>query len=86
MSNIDDLLIEKEIIQKDVRDMKNVENKNKLLEEIDKIDKIDKTIIKLCDHDIITDYIDTMFPYREGIMIQYCKNCEISKKLIDLNK
>jgi len=83
MSNIDDLLIEKEIIQKDVRDMKNVENKNKLLEEID---KIDKTIIKLCDHDIITDYIDTMFPYREGIMIQYCKNCEISKKLIDLNK
>lgn len=83
MSNIDDLLIEKEIIQKDVRNMKNVENKNKLLDELD---KIDKTIIKLCDHDIITDYIDTMFPYREGIMIQYCKNCEISKKLIDLNK
>lgn len=75
---LDDLMIEKERVEKSnsyCNEKRNIMIKN-----------INKKIVKLCDHEIITDYIDTMFPYREGIMIQYCKYCELSKKIIDLNK
>ena len=51
-----------------------------------KLTELDKKIIKTCKHDIIIDYIDTMFPYREGIMIKYCKHCEFSEDIINLNK
>ena len=36
-----------------------------------------------CKHEYIDDYIDTMFPYREGILITYCKNCGLSKKYVN---
>ena len=36
-----------------------------------------------CKHGYIDDYIDTMFPYREGILITYCKYCGLSKDYIE---
>lgn len=36
-----------------------------------------------CEHDYIDDYMDTMFPYREGVLITYCKTCGLSKKYIE---
>lgn len=36
-----------------------------------------------CEHVYIDDYIDTMFPYREGILITYCEICGLSKKYIE---
>ena len=35
-----------------------------------------------CKHKFIDDYIDTMFPYREGILITYCEFCGLSKDYI----
>ena len=35
-----------------------------------------------CKHEYINDYIDTMFPYREGILITYCQFCGLSKDYI----
>ena len=37
---------------------------------------------KNCEHKFVIDYIDTMFPYREGIMITYCEYCGLSKEYI----
>ena len=37
---------------------------------------------KECKHEYIDDYIDTMFPYREGIPITYCKFCGLCKEYI----
>lgn len=37
---------------------------------------------KNCKHEYIDDYIDTMFPYREGILITYCEFCGLSKDYI----
>ena len=36
-----------------------------------------------CKHQFIDDYIDTMFPYREGILITYCQYCGLSKDYIE---
>lgn len=44
---------------------------------------VDLYYAKKCNHIYIEDYIDTMFPYREGILIIYCENCGLSKDYID---
>ena len=45
--------------------------------------EVDKYYANNCQHSFIEDYIDTMFPYREGILIVYCEYCGLSKKYID---
>ena len=81
MADLDKLLYQKEKIQKHVPDIENITQDVK-----DKLDILDKKIANLCNHSIVNDYIDTMFPYREGILISYCEYCELSKKVIDLYK
>lgn len=78
MSELEVVLTEKEIIKKDIRQLEyNIEDKkNRLV-------YLDKKIAQLCKHEFINDYIDTMFPYRESILITYCKYCELSKSVID---
>lgn len=46
--------------------------------------ELDFYIAKNCKHNYIDDYIDTMFPYREGIYIVYCEKCGLSKEYIEI--
>jgi hypothetical protein len=81
MNEIDVAISEKEDMLKDIRHMEySIEDKKKKLEELD------KKIAKICKHDFINDYIDTMFPYREGILITYCEYCELSKEFINSHR
>jgi len=51
-----------------------------------RIKELNIKIANACNHEFIDDYIDTMFPYREGILITYCKYCELSKSYVESNK
>jgi len=93
MSDINNFLEEKEVLLKDINNLKflieDIDNDNIkfLIEEKEVLLKnIDLKIARSCKHEIINDYIDTMFPYREGILISYCKFCELSKSFIEINR
>ena len=44
---------------------------------------IDLYYAKKCKHSYIEDYIDNMFPYKEGILIIYCEKCGLSKEYVE---
>ena len=49
---------------------------------MDKKKAIDLFHAKKCEHNYIEDYIDNMFPYKEGILIIYCNKCGLEKGYI----
>jgi hypothetical protein len=81
IDELENALSEKKKISKEISNMEySIENKKNLIKELD------MKISKLCDHNFVNDYIDTMFPYRESILITYCEYCELSKDVVDSNK
>jgi len=49
-----------------------------LKEEKEELKKL-KTFLKInCDHNIVTDYIDLLEGYKEGVFIRYCDKCELN--------
>ena len=52
--------------------------KEELKEKEDSLKKVETYLKWNCDHNWITDSIDSMKGYKQGIIIKYCEKCELT--------
>tara|TARA_Y100000389_G_scaffold104355_1_gene101219 strand:- start:1303 stop:1524 length:222 start_codon:yes stop_codon:yes gene_type:complete len=69
--DIDILYKTKELLEEHIK-----ETKNYLFYKEELLKKCIKKIQENCNHIIVTDSIDLLEGYKEGVIIKYCENCE----------
>jgi hypothetical protein len=73
IENIEDIIFYKKRIYQEVVNLREL-----LKEKEENLKKVDTYLAVNCKHKWITDSIDSMKGYKEGIIIKYCEKCEIS--------
>lgn len=82
IENIEDIIFYKKRIYQEVVNLKEL-----LSEKEENLKKVEKYLQFHCKHKWVTDSIDSMKGFKEGIIIKYCEKCEISANTnLQINK
>jgi len=73
IDNVDDIIFYKKRLSQSV-----VNLKEELKEKQEALDKVEKYLYANCNHQWVTDSIDSMKNYKLGQIIKYCEICELS--------
>ena len=73
IDNVDDIIFYKKRLSQSV-----VNLKEELKEKQEVLDKVEKYLYANCNHQWVTDSIDSMKNYKLGQIIKYCEICELS--------
>ena len=73
ISTLDDIIFHKKKLYQCV-----VNLKEELKEKQEVLDKVEKYLYANCNHQWVTDSIDSMKNYKLGQIIKYCEICELS--------
>jgi len=73
ISTLDDIIYHKKKLYQSV-----VNLKEELKEKEEELNKVEKYLYANCNHQWVTDSIDSMKNYKLGQIIKYCEICELS--------
>ena len=73
IDNVDDIIFYKKRLSQSVINLK-----EELKEKQEALDKVEKYLYVNCNHQWVTDSIDSMKNYKLGQIIKYCEICELS--------
>tara|TARA_B100001559_G_C16226703_1_gene495911 strand:- start:97 stop:354 length:258 start_codon:yes stop_codon:yes gene_type:complete len=73
IDNVDDIIFYKKRLSQSVINLK-----EELKEKQEALDKVEKYLYANCNHQWVTDSIDSMKNYKLGQIIKYCEICELS--------
>jgi len=73
IDNVDDIIFYKKRLSQSVINLK-----EELKEKEEALDKVEKYLYANCNHQWVTDSIDSMKNYKLGQIIKYCEICELS--------
>ena len=75
ITGITDIISYKKRLQQSI-----VNLKEELREKKEELHRFETYLKFNCNHDWVTDYVDNMSGYKQGIMIRYCSKCELTIK------
>ena len=75
IENIEDIIFYKQRVYQEVVNLREL-----LKEKEDNLQHAQKYLAVNCRHNWVTDSIDSMKGFKEGIIIKYCEKCELSAK------
>ena len=73
IDNVDDIIFYKKRLSQSINNLK-----EELKEKQEALDKVEKYLYVNCNHQWVTDSIDSMKNYKLGQIIKYCEICELS--------
>tara|TARA_B100001250_G_C19530038_1_gene669957 strand:- start:324 stop:581 length:258 start_codon:yes stop_codon:yes gene_type:complete len=73
IDNVDDIIFYKKRLYQSIINLK-----EELKEKQEALDKVEKYLYANCNHQWVTDSIDSMKNYKLGQIIKYCEICELS--------
>ena len=56
-----------------------VQLRNSLREKERELASVERAMNVVCEHRWVVDYVDQLQPYREGVRVEYCEYCELTR-------